>query len=466
MSMQVDTVLDRLRADEAGMLQRLKDFLAFESISTDPAYAPRVRACAQWLLEDVRKMGFNGALHETAGHPMVVASHDGPPGYDGPRVLFYGHYDVQPVDPIELWESPPFAAIVVDVPRGKRIVARGAVDDKGQVASFVEACRAWHATHGTLPCAVTMFIEGEEESGSANLDPFIKANKDLLKADVCVVSDTGMWDVDTPAITTMLRGLVYVDITVRGPSRDLHSGLYGGAVPNPINVLASIVAQLHDGDRRVQIPGFYDDVRELPARVAAMWKDLPWDDGEFLGEIGLAKGFGESGSSTLERTWSRPTCDCNGIMGGYTGAGAKTVIASQASVKLSCRLVAGQDPKKILAGIERFFRERLPAGCTMELHEHGCNPAIMVRDDSPYMKAAETGLRRAYGKAPYLIGSGGSIPAVGTIQRELGIDALLVGFGLDDDRVHSPNEKFEVKCFMNGAMSHAAMLAEFGALRR
>ncbi len=287
---------------------------------------------------------------------MVVATHEGPPGWDGPRILYYGHYDVQPPDPLALWTSPPFEPTIVDGPKGKRVVARGAVDDKGQVMTFIEAFRAWRDVHGTLPCPVTVLLEGEEESGSASLEPFLKAHSKMLAADVCVVSDTGMWDIDTPAVTTMLRGLVYVEITVHGPTRDLHSGMYGGAVPNPCNVLASIIAQLHDANRVVQIPGFYDDVREVSAAVKGQWSKLDFPEGEFLGDIGLKAGFGESGRSTLERTWSRPTCDVNGFWGGYTGAGAKTVIASHASAKLSCRLVAEQDPAKVLAGIRAFVR--------------------------------------------------------------------------------------------------------------
>jgi acetylornithine deacetylase/succinyl-diaminopimelate desuccinylase-like protein len=331
---------------------------------------------------------------------------------------------------------------------------------------IVEALRAWHAVAGGPPCPVTLMIEGEEESGSKSLEPFMHEAKSRLAADVCIVSDTGMWDIATPAITTRLRGLVYMEVTVHGPSRDLHSGMYGGAVPNPIYVLARIVSELHDGDRRVTIPGFYDGVGELPAQTKAQWESLGFSDAEFLGDIGLGEGFGERGRSTLERTWSRPTCDVNGIFGGYTGKGAKTVIAAHATAKISFRLVSKQDPAKIARAFEEFVRSRLPAGCRAEFESHGANAAIEVSESSRFLAAANAGLREVFGKAPLLIGTGGSIPAVGSIQRILGMDSLLVGFGLDDDCVHSPNEKFELECYRNAIRSHAAILGELAALSR
>jgi acetylornithine deacetylase/succinyl-diaminopimelate desuccinylase-like protein len=448
--------------------QRLCDFLRIPSVSTDPAFDGETRRCAEWLVAELRALGFTAEAAKTIGHPMVVAHHPGvgPDAAKRPRVLYYGHYDVQPADPLELWSSPPFEPVLVDGPRGKRVVARGAVDDKGQVMGIVEALRAWHALAGGPPCPVTLMIEGEEESGSKSLEPFMHAAKDQLAADICVVSDTGMWDVATPAITTRLRGLVYMEVTVHGPTRDLHSGMYGGAVPNPINVLAQILAELHDDHRRVTIPGFYDGVGELPATTKTQWESLGFSDAEFLGDIGLQAGFGETGRSTLERTWSRPTCDVNGIFGGYTGKGAKTVIAAHATAKVSFRLVSKQDPAKIAAAFESFVRARLPVGCRAEFESHGANAAIEVSESSRYLAAADAGLKAVFGKAPLLIGSGGSIPAVGSIQRILGMDSLLVGFGLDDDCVHSPNEKFELACYQNAIRSHAAMLREFAQLSR
>ncbi|MDZ4831821.1 MAG: dipeptidase [Phycisphaerae bacterium] len=452
-------------------VERLKEFLRIPSVSTDPAFDAETRRAAEWSAAQLREIGFRAEVVKTQGHPMVLAHHDGPNVASAPRVLYYGHYDVQPADPLELWTSPAFEPAIVDGSmfkgqRGKRIVARGAVDDKGQVMTFIEAFRAWHTAHGTLPCGVTVMLEGEEESGSKSFEPFLKSHKDKLKADLCVVSDTGMWDIETPAITTMLRGLVYVEITLHGPSLDLHSGMFGGTLVNPINALASIIGQLHDAERRVQINGFYDDVQVLPDAIKKQWSTLPFDELEFLGEAGVKHPFGEKGYTTMERMWSRPTCDCNGIFGGYTGKGAKTVIGAHATAKISCRLVANQDPAKIFAALKRFFEDRCPPGCRVEIQSHGMSPAISVPTDSSWLRAAQRGLKQTFGKDAALIGTGGSIPAVGLMQRELGIDSLLVGFGLDDDHVHSPNEKFELACFKNGIRAHATMLAEFAGVKR
>ena len=462
---EVAPVLSAAERGFESSVDRLKEYLRIESVSTDPAYAPKVRQAAEWSATTLADLGFDAKVVATAGHPMVLAHHPGPGG-NAPRILYYGHYDVQPADPLELWESGPFDPVVVDAPGGKRIVARGAVDDKGQVMTFLEAFRAWKEVHGAPPCAVTVMLEGEEESGSPSLEPFVRAHRKELAADACLVSDTGMWDARTPAVTTRLRGLVYAEVTVRGPSHDLHSGMFGGTLPNPINVLASIVGELHDRDRRVRIDGFYDGVGELPAEIRAQWESLGFDELEYLGGAGIPQPFGETGRTTLERMWSRPTLDCNGIYGGYTQKGAKTVIPAEATVKLSCRLVGKQDPHRVYAALQEFFARRLPAGCRAEWHSHGLNPAIEVPTGSPFLGAARRGLEAVYGRPAVLIGSGGSIPAVGLIQRELGIDSLLVGFGLDDDRVHSPNEKFDLACYRGGILSHAAMLAEFARLPR
>ena len=458
-------VLDLLAKDSAGSLDRLFDFLRIPSVSADPAYKGDVARAADWVCGQLRSAGLNAAVRPTSGHPMVVAKHEGPPGYDGPRLLYYGHYDVQPADPIDLWKSGAFEPVLVDGPRGKRVVARGACDDKGQVMSFIEAFRAWIKVHGTLPCSVTVLLEGEEESGSESLEPFLEQNKAELKADACVVSDTGMWDMETPAITTSLRGLVYLEITIHGPNKDLHSGLFGGAVPNPINVLSSIIAALHDSHRRITVPNFYDDVAETSPRVRQQWQKMGFDDNEFLGSVGLTESFGEVDRSTIERTWSRPTCDVNGIYGGYMGKGAKTVIAAHATAKVSFRLVANQDPRKIIDSVRAFVQARLPKDCRAEFTEFGVNRAFHVPDGSIFLAAAERALNQVYTRPAVLIGSGGSIPAVGAIQRILGAPALLMGFGLDDDCVHSPNEKFEVGCFEGAQKSHAALLSEVGRMR-
>ncbi|MFO0829201.1 MAG: dipeptidase [Phycisphaerales bacterium] len=452
-----------------GSIERLKEFLRIKSVSTDPAFDAETRRAAEWAAAQLREIGFRAEVVKTQGHPMVLAHHDGP-GAGAPRILYYGHYDVQPADPLHEWKSPAFEPAIVDGhpykgKPGKRIVARGAVDDKGQVMTFIEAFRAWHTAHGTMPCGVTVMLEGEEESGSKSFEPFLASHRDKLAANVCVVSDTGMWDIETPAITTMLRGLVYVEVTLRGPTHDLHSGMYGGTLVNPINALAAMIGQLHDADRRVQIKGFYDDVRALPESIKKQWAALDFDERQFLGEAGVQHAYGEKGYSTMERMWSRPTCDCNGIIGGYTGKGAKTVIGAFASAKISCRLVADQDPHKVFDGLKRFFEERCPPGCRIEFESHGAGPAISVSTDSEWLRAARRGLAKTFGKEAALIGTGGSIPAVGLMQKALGIDALLVGFGLDDDRVHSPNEKFELACYRNGIHAQATMLAEFANVR-
>ncbi|MSR19007.1 MAG: dipeptidase [Phycisphaerales bacterium] len=461
--MELTPVLEHLERDQPQALARLFDLLRIPSISTDPAHKADCARAAEWMVADLRSMGFNAATRATAGHPMVLGHMDGPPG--APRILFYGHYDVQPVDPISLWRQPPFEPHLEDGKYGKRIVARGAVDDKGLVMCFLEACRAWRKVHGTLPCGVTVFLEGEEESGSPSFEPFLNSARSELQADICLVSDTGMWDIDTPSITAMLRGLVYMEVTLHGPSRDLHSGGYGGAVPNPCNVLASIIGQMHDSDRRVMLDGFYDAIEPLPASILAEWKQLSFSDGEFLGDIGISHGYGEAGTSTLERIWSRPTLDCNGICGGYTGPGAKTVIGTHASAKLSCRLVPGQDPARVAQSLRDFVTARLPRGCRAEFQNHGQNPALLLRADSPMLRAAAKAMEGIYKRKTVLIGAGGSIPAVGMIKRILGLDSMLVGFGLDDDGAHSPNEKFELRCFANGARSQAAILGAIGALR-
>lgn len=462
-------VLKQVDADFNNAVNRLCDLLRIPSISTDPAYQAETRKAAQWCSDQLKEIGFESSVRDTPGHPMVVAHFDPSHGRDAraadslPHILYYGHYDVQPPDPLELWESKPFDPAIVTGPHGQRVVARGAVDDKGQVMTFIEAFRAWMKVHGTLPVRVTVLLEGEEESGSPSLDPFLKENKDELSADVCVVSDTGMWDVSTPAITYMLRGLVYIEATLHGPSHDLHSGMYGGTLVNPINALCDVISQLHDKDRRVQIPGFYDDVEELSEREAKMWKGLGFEESKFLGGAGVKTPYGEKSRSTLERMWSRPTCDVNGIFGGYTGKGAKTVIASHATAKISCRLVPSQDPKKVFDGLVKFLNDRTPPDCRWEIHPHGMSPAIRVPTESPWLEAAMSALKQTFNKQPVLLGCGGSIPLVGSVQRILGFDSLLVGFGLEDDRVHSPNEKFELKCYEMGIKSHAAMLAAFAS---
>lgn len=460
-----DAVMARVDAGLDGSVERLFDFLRIPSVSTDPAYKAEVERGAAWVAETLTQLGFEASVRPTAGKPMVIGHHPGPGG-DAPHILYYGHYDVQPPDPVELWNSPPFEPVLADGPHGKRIVARGAVDDKGQVMTFIEAFRAWRDVHGTLPCRVTVMIEGEEEIGSPSLLPFLEANLDELRADACVVCDTGMWSIDQPAITYSLRGLAYLEVKIQGPDQDLHSGLYGGSAINPINVLARILGEMHDETGRIAIPGFYDDVIPLGENERAQWDALDFDEAGFLGQVGLEVAGGEQGFGALERQWARPTLDVNGIWGGYTDPGAKTVIAREAHAKLSCRLVAGQDPDRIMACVQDFIRAALPQGFTAEFQDHGRAPAVRVPTDSPYLQAGLSGLREVYGKDAYLIGTGGSIPAVGAIKSLLGMDSILLGFGLSDDRVHSPNEKFELTCFHNGIRSNAAVLGRMAGIRK
>jgi acetylornithine deacetylase/succinyl-diaminopimelate desuccinylase-like protein len=369
------------------------------------------------------------------------------------------------VQPLEEWDADPFEANVVDGPRGKRIVARGAADDKGQLMTFVEAIRAWKTVHGKLPIRVVMIFEGEEECGSESLEPFLHAHKDELLADTCIVCDTGMWDVDTPAITSRLRGLVYIEATLHGPSHDLHSGSYGGALINPANAITEILGQLHDSQGRVQIANFYDDVDEISKAQSSQWNALGDADALLLESSGAKETFGEQGYTTLERLWARPTCDINGLFAGYTGAGAKTVIGASATAKISCRLVAGQKPQQIENNLRAFLEERTPSGCHWKITSFGVNPAISVPTDSPWLAAASEALTETFPKPAVLIGSGGSIPVVGSFQEILGIDAVLVGFSLDDDLIHAPNEKFEISCFHRGILAQATILDKYASIQ-
>jgi acetylornithine deacetylase/succinyl-diaminopimelate desuccinylase-like protein len=457
----VATVLRHVDASLEASRGRLFDLLRIPSISAQPAHKADCVRAAEWVRDQLSALGFRADVRPTAGHPVVVAHHAGPAGYQGPHVLFYSHYDVQPVDPLELWTSPPFDPQLVDGPRGKRFVARGAVDDKGQSMMFIEALRAWKETAGSIPARITMLVEGEEEVGSPSLEPFLTANRDELAADLALISDTGMWDVDTPAITTRLRGMTYAQVTLKAANRDLHSGLYGGSALNPINALTRILGELHDPDGRIQLPGFYDKVKPVSNAQRAQWDALGFDERAFLGTIGLDTPTGERGYSALERLWARPTADVNGIWGGYTGIGSKTVIASEASAKVSFRLVPNQDPDEVMQQFRRFVADRLPPGATVEFEEFTRSPGIEVNLESPWVRAAQAVLTEEYGRPAVLMGSGGSIPVVTSLRTVLGIDSLLMGFGLDDDQVHSPNEKFEQRCFHHGIRSHARLLARF-----
>lgn len=451
-------VLDHIDRNLEASLERLFSLLRIQSISTDPDYAAECRKAAEWLAGQLVSIGFNAGVRDTPGHPMVVAHHAGP-SPDSPHVLFYGHYDVQPVDPIEQWENPPFEPAVREIEPGRKaITGRGSSDDKGQLMLFVEACRAFKAEHGHLPCRVSILFEGEEESGSPSLKPFLEANRDELKADFALVCDTDMFDRHTPSICASLRGLVGEEITIKAANRDLHSGMYGGPAANPIRILSRILADIHDENGRVTIPGFYDGVEETPSQILQSWETLGTTPENFLGPIGLSIPAGEKGRSVLEMIWARPTAEFNGISGGYTGKGFKTVIAAEASAKVSFRLVHKQDPAKISAAFRQFVRERLPADCSVEFHPHGGAPATQLSYDAPFLTKAREALSAEWQKQAVTVGGGGSIPIVGDFRTYLGMESLLVGFGLSDDRIHSPNEKYDLNSFHKGQRSWARIL--------
>jgi acetylornithine deacetylase/succinyl-diaminopimelate desuccinylase-like protein len=452
----LDAVLSRIDQDIDASVERLFTLLRIASISTDPAYKEQCRTAAEHVAADLRSIGFEADLRPTAGHPVVVGKVN---GAAGPRVLFYGHYDVQPVDPLDLWKTPPFEPRIETLPSGRKIiVARGACDDKGQAMTFIEACRAFKTVTGKLPLPITTMIEGEEECGSRHLFGFVRDNADEFKLDLALVCDTAMWNAETPSVTTSLRGLVYEEVKITCADRDLHSGLFGGAAQNPLRLLAKILGALWDDNGRVTIPGFYDGVKELPPDIKADLKTLNLTAEEFLGQVGLKVPAGEKDRMVLEQTTARPTAEINGIVGGYTGEGAKTVIPGEATAKVSFRLVGEQDPEKIRDAFRTFVRARMPVDCKVDFVNFGLAPPLQLSFDNPTLTKARTVLAKEWGHKAVAVGAGGSIPIVADFKHVLGMDSLLVGFALDDDRVHSPNEKFDLKCFHKGIRSWARIL--------
>ncbi|MBV0890282.1 dipeptidase [Paracoccus sp. Z118] len=458
--MKDDKALGRVLASlDAGLseaLERLKEFIRIPSVGTDPAHDADTRRAAEWLRDQLAGLGFDAAVRETAGQPMVVA-HSAPGGRR--KILFYGHYDVQPVDPLHLWDRDPFDPAIEDTPDGPVIRGRGACDDKGQLMTFVEAMRAWKAVHGRVPDGLTLLFEGEEESGSPSLQPFLTANEDELRADLALICDTSLYSDGRPAITTQLRGLMGEEIVIRAADRDLHSGSFGGLAANPVQVLANALAAVKDAEGRITLPGFYDGVEELTNQLRADWDDLGFDTEEFLSRVGLKQPIGEKGRSGLEMVWSRPTFEINGIAGGYAGEGFKTVLPAEARAKVSCRLVAGQDPDRIRAALREHVRRFVPEDCTVEFIGHGNSPASRMDISDPAFAAAKEALSEEWGREAAFIGAGGSIPIAGDFQTILGMDTMLIGFGRDDDRIHSPNEKYNVESFSRGARSWARIMA-------
>ena len=451
----MDNVIDFINVNRERYLEELKAFLAIPSISALPQHAGDVKRCAEWCADEMRRIGMqNVKLIPTPGNPVVYGDWLGTPG--APTILFYGHYDVQPVDPLELWESPPFEAAI----RDGEIYARGSADDKGQVFMHFKAIEAHLKQNGTLPANMKIILEGEEEVGSVNLDNFIREHKSELGADVVVISDSPMFARGVPSICYGLRGLVYCQIDLRGSSTDLHSGSFGGAVANPGFVLAQMIAQMKDRGGRVKVPGFYDDVAPLKEEERQEWASLPFNEKQYRKDFGIPKLHGESGYTTLERTWARPTLEVNGLLSGFTGEGAKTVLPAVAMAKISMRLVPNQDPDTIAARFEDYVKKLAPKTVAVKVTRmHGGKP-WMTSYDNPYVQAAGRAIEKGFGRKPVFTREGGSIPVVSTFQEELGLPSVLFGVGLPDENAHAPNEKLDVANFHGGIISSALLYEE------
>lgn len=458
----IDSVLAHADERLATALDRLSELIRIPSVSADAAYDGACTKAALWLAQTLRDLHFECSIHETGGKPIVLGRKTTPGNKRS--VLFYGHYDVQPAEPLELWKAGPFSPeFGVNARGGRTIVGRGSADDKGQLLTFVEACRAWLAATGALPVDVTVIFEGAEETGSAFLAEFIAAHRPELACDVALICDTNMWDPATPAIVTSLRGLLQAELKVRAGTMDLHSGVYGGGAENAIHVLARLLAAMKDEHNRITLPHFYDGVPEAPAAVRERWSKLDFTAEAFLGSVGLAQSAGETGRHLIDQTQFRPTFDVNGIYGGYTGAGTKTIIPAEATAKLSFRLVGKQDPAEILRHLESFVAERLPPDCSFCLEPQDLAPAATVDPHCPGLAVARRALAEEWGAEPLIVGSGGSIPVVAMFKKVLGIETVLMGFGLDDDQIHAPNEKYDVASFQKGIRSWARFLGHFGA---
>ncbi len=451
----MNQVVDFINVHRDRYVDELKQYLSIPSISALPQHAPDVRRAAEWTAESLRAAGLeNVRLIETPGNPVVYG--DWLHAAGKPTILYYGHYDVQPVDPVDLWTSPPFEPTV----RDGEIYARGSADDKGQVFMHIKAVEAFVKTVGSLPVNIKFMIEGEEEVGSANLDNFVLAHKAELGADVVVISDSPMFDRGIPSICYGLRGLAYFQIDVRGTKSDLHSGSFGGAVANPAFVLANVLAQMKDRSGRIRIPGFYDDVRDLSEAERAEWKKLPFNETKYRKELGAPRLFGESGYSTLERVWARPTFEVNGLLSGFTGEGAKTVLPAVAMAKVSMRLVPDQHPEKIADLFEAYLTKVCPKTVTLKLTRmHGGKP-WMTEFDNKYVRAAGRAIEQGFGKTPVFNREGGSIPVVSTFQEALGLPSVLFGVGLPDENAHAPDEKLDLGNFHSGIIASAYLYKE------
>lgn len=435
-------------------LEELKAWIAVPSISADPAYVGDVRRCCERLVERMREIGLDSRVLETDGNPLAYGEWLHAPGK--PTILIYGHYDVQPADPVELWESPPFEGTV----RDGKIFGRGSVDDKGQVLMHLAAIEAHLRTRGALPINVKVIVEGEEEIGSPNFESALARYREQFTADVAVISDTAVYSEDVPSLTTSVRGLVHWEITVSGPSGDLHSGYYGGSVRNPIEALTQIIGELKDADGRVTVPGFYDGVADLSPEQLAQLRALPFDEAKEAAFLGVPELAGERGRLPLERTWFRPTLECNGIWGGYQGPGSKTIIPAWAKAKLSARLVGAQDPVRIRAIVSEYIERAAPSGVRVSVHSAGETRAVLIGRDHPAVAAASRAMEIGFGKKPVYIGTGGSIGPVASFDRILHLPQVMIGVGLPDDQIHAPNEKFTLSQFFGGIRTMAVLYDE------
>ena len=458
----MDHVIDFIHTNRDRYVDELKQYLAFPSISALPEHAEDVKRCAQWTADELGRVGLeNVRLIETPGNPVVYADWLHTAGDDVPTVLFYGHYDVQPVDPLDQWVTPPFEATV----REGEIYARGAADDKGQIFMHFKAVEAWLAKNGQLPVNIIFVLEGEEEVGSEHLDGFVRDHAAALRADVVVISDSPMFARDVPSICYGLRGLTYLQVDLRGTKTDLHSGSFGGAVANPAFVLAQILGQMKDRGGRVKIPGFYDDVRPLRDEERQAFAALPFSERQYRRDLGAPKLFGERGYTTLERVWARPTFEVNGLLSGFTGDGAKTVIPAVAMAKVSMRLVPDQDPVTVAEQFEFYVRKMAPSTVELRVTQMHMGKPWMTDFDNPFVQAAGLAIERGFGRPPVFNREGGSIPVVSTFQEMLGLPSVLFGVGLPDENAHAPNEKLDLTNFHNGVIASAVLYSEIGKLR-
>lgn len=452
-------VLDRIDSDLSSATDRLLELLRIQSISTDPAYKADCDKAADWLVADLASIGIDAKKCVTPGHPMVMG-HVGEKKAGVPHLLFYGHYDVQPVDPLELWTNPPFEPKLEETPNGTVIRGRGSSDDKGQLMTFVEACRAWQAVHGELPCRITFFFEGEEESGSPSLIPFLNDYADDLKADIALICDTSMVSRGVPSVASQLRGMLKDEFTLIGPKIDLHSGHYGGPGLNPLREISKIIASFHDENGAVAVEGFYEGVHEVPADILRQWQNCGFDEQDYLSNAGYTVAHGEKAYSTLEQQWARPTLEINGLWGGYQGAGTKTVIPSEAHCKITCRLVGDMDPDALREKLRKHVEDRLPADATIRWDQDlDGSPAYVIDTTRSEFEAARAALTEEWNREAVFSGMGGSIPVAGYFKSILGMDAMLIGFANEDDAIHSPNEKYDLESFHKGIRSWARVLS-------